>query len=1007
MQKENSLYTIRPILITLITLIGLSGCSTQKNTAQSRWWHALNARYNTYYNGTLAYIDGSLEKEQNNQDNYTELIPLYTVGNKNSREIGKANYDRAIEKAEKAIHQHSIKRRPQWTKERRKTAQDIEWLNRREYNPFLWRAWMLLGRSQFFKGDFESAAATFSYMSRLYRTQPAIYGKARAWLVKCYTQQGWLYDAEDVVRNMQRDSIDWRAQKDWDYAYADYYIHQGDYLHAITYLLRVINHEMRRKQKAREWYLLGQLYASLSMQPSQQANNYRLLAYKAFRHVVRLTPPYELEFNARISMTEVMATGNAKKMIAKLKRMATNPKNKEYQDQVFYAIGNIYLAQKDTLAAISAYEQGNHKATRTGIEKGVLLLHLGDLYWQKELFSDAKRCYGEAIGLLDTDRKDYPQMAERSKVLDQLVPYTEAIHLQDSLQALAQMDEKKRNEAIDRIIYALKRKEKEEKNQQAEEDAKSQQVDNSYNNTVANNNRMANLSTNSSQQNIWYFYNPQIVNQGKSQFQKLWGKRENIDNWQRNNKTIVPSREEEQEIPADTIPNLQDSNINATSENTPDTYEAKNDPHKREFYLEQIPFTEEQLAKSNQILEDGLYQAGVIFKDQLNNLKLSEKMLCRLVNNYPNYEHLDDAYYHLYLLYARKNEMKTANLYLEKLKTSFPQSHWTAVLSDPYFIENAKYGVQIEDSLYTASYNAFKKEQYEEVLKNAKVSVERFPEGANRDKFLFIGGLSKLNHEDIKGCIDDMKDIINHYPNSRISEMAGMIVNGVNQGKRLYGGKFNLEDIWNQRSIMLNDSDSIKNIEFSNEHDTSFVYMLVYQPDSVKENQLLFEMAKYNFTTYLVRDFDIQIDKTAPLHRMLITGFRNYEEANLYAHAIAQQTAIKELTSKARSFVISAANLELIGSRFSYNDYGIFYKKHFAANKDIQEKDTLLLTEPEEIITKEISPTDDTEERDEENPSQIIISPNGNSKKEDTGIYFEDGFGKEDNTDEYIELNGF
>lgn len=147
------------------TLLAITSCSTQKNTARSRWWHSFNARYNTYYNGTLAYIDGSLEKENGNKDNYTEIIPLYTVSNKNSRELGKGNYETAILKCEKAIHQHSIKKRPEWTKNRRKTAKDIEWLNRKEYNPFLWKAWMLMGRSQFFKGDFDGAAATFSYMS--------------------------------------------------------------------------------------------------------------------------------------------------------------------------------------------------------------------------------------------------------------------------------------------------------------------------------------------------------------------------------------------------------------------------------------------------------------------------------------------------------------------------------------------------------------------------------------------------------------------------------------------------------------------------------------------------------------------------------------------------------------------------------------------------------------------------------------------------------------------------
>lgn len=448
MKQQNTFHYALGFVFLTIALI-LTGCSTQKNTAQSRWWHAFNAKYNTYYNGTLAYIDGSLEKETGNKDNYTEQIPLYTVSNKNSREIGKANFDRAIEKCEKAIHQHSIKRRPEWTKNRRKTAKDIEWLSRREYNPFLWKAWMLMGRSQFYQGDFESAAATFSYMSRLYATQPAIYGKARAWLAKCYIEQNWNYDAEDVIRNMLRDSIHWRAQKEWDYTFADYYIHTGNAEQAIPYLRKVISHEMRRKQKAREWYLMGQLQASIGNKKE---------AYKAFRHVIRQNPPYELAFNARIAMTEVMAKDNAGKMISRLKRMAASDNNKEYQDQIYYAIGNIHLSRKDTLQAITAYEKGNQKSTRNGIEKGILLLHLGDLYWTKEKFSDARRCYGEAIGLLDKDRKDYQQLANRSKVLDELVPYTDAVQLQDSLQQLARMSEKERNDAIDRVIDALKRR---------------------------------------------------------------------------------------------------------------------------------------------------------------------------------------------------------------------------------------------------------------------------------------------------------------------------------------------------------------------------------------------------------------------------------------------------------------------------------------------------------------------------------------------------------------------
>ena len=247
--------------IALIAIFAAAaiGCSTKKNTVGSRRWHAFNARYNTYFNGSQAFIEGNLEKEKGHQDNFTEMLPLYPVAKRESREIGKSLYDRAIEKSEKAIRQHSIKVKPEWNKDRRKTAKDREWLGRREYNPFLWRAWLLLGKAQFQEGAFEEAAATFTYMTRLYHTQPLQYGLARAWLAKCYTELGWLYDAEDVIRNMSRDSMDFRAVKDWDYTYANYYIAQRDYEKAVPYLRKVISHERRRVQRAREWYLMGQI----------------------------------------------------------------------------------------------------------------------------------------------------------------------------------------------------------------------------------------------------------------------------------------------------------------------------------------------------------------------------------------------------------------------------------------------------------------------------------------------------------------------------------------------------------------------------------------------------------------------------------------------------------------------------------------------------------------------------------------------------------------------------
>lgn len=951
--SRSPIHKIILILLASGLVISLTaGCSTAKNTAATRWWHAFNARYNTYYNGTLAYIDGSLEKETGNQDNYTDIIPLYTVGNKNSRELGKSNFDRAILKAEKAIDQHSIKARPQWNSNKRKTDRDREWLSRREYNPFLWKAWMLMGRSQFHKGAFDDAISTFAYMSMLYRTQPVIYSKAQAWLAKCYIENSQVYDAEDVIRNNRRDSIPWQARKDWNNALADYYLLTQDYKTAIPFLRATIKQEMRKKQKAREWFLMGQICSRAGLNKD---------AYRAYSKVISLNPPYELEFNARIARTEVMADTRSDRMVSKLRRMARSDKNKDYLDQVYYAIGNIYLARRDTMHAIVNYEKGHEKATRTGVEHGALLLKLGNLYWDLERYTDAQRIYNAALGMVDKDNKEYEQLSERSKVLDELVPYTNEIQLQDSLQCLAKMDESHRNAAIDRIIEVLKKKEKEAKKAQEEQEVKQaqQKGENDLGHGTGSNNKPSTTNTSLSNSQEWYFYSQTAVSKGRQQFQKLWGKRENVDNWQRINKSVV--KMQQNNSLADMSDEQRDSVFNAQAQadsvNAP--VKPESDPHKREFYLAQIPFTEEQLKASNDTISDALFHSGVIFKDKLDNLTLSKKALTRLIRQYPDYEHKDDAFYHLFLLYSRKGQNALAETFVDSLKAEYPKSKWTTLLSDPNYVINTRYGVHMEDSLYAATYEAFKTDKYQIVDANVKLSETRFPQGANRDKFIFIGALGKLNEGHSEDCLKDLNILVEKYPESDVAKIAGMIINGVKSGKRLHGAHFDIGDIWARRSEVLSDSAQLKMKPLSAERNTSFDFMLVYQPDSVNENLLLYQVAKYNFTSYLVRDFDIVIDYDDYLHRMRVSGFRSYDEALEYSRSLLSQPQILKLMGKARPFIISVENLPLIGAAYSYDDYKKFYDIHFAPIKPSM---LPLLNNPEDIVTEPQEQEEQTEE---------------------------------------------
>ena len=736
---------------------------------------------------------------------------------------------------------------------------------------------------------------------------------------------------------MSRDSMDWRAVKEWDYTHTLYHLHTGEWQKAIPYLQKVIKHEMRRKQRARQWFLMGQL---------QSLVGNRDAAYKAFKKAASMHASYELDFNARIAQTEVLAQGQSKKMIAKLRRMAANDNNRDYLDQVYYAIGNIYLAQRDTANAISAYENGGKRATRNGIEKGVLMLKLGNVYWQKQRFSDARRCYNEALGLLDKDRPDYEELSKRSKILDELVPHIEAVHLQDSLQLLATMPEAQRNAAIDRVIAALKKKEKEERDAQDEETARR---------TIAQNSAASDMpSTQTPMQRTqqgggWYFYNPIAVSQGKAAFERQWGKRDNVDNWQRLNKAAValntpidePSSAQRDSLLAEEA--RRDSIQNAMKT-------AENDPHKREFYLAQIPFTDEQRQASDLLLTDGLFHSGVIFKDKLDQLRLSEKALRRLTDSYPQFDKMPQVYYHLFLLYMRKGDKATAQRYVDLLKQQYPKHELTELVADPSYFTNAQRGEHIEDSLYAATYDAFKAENYDVVRRNAKVSATKFKHGANRDKFLFVEALSMLHGGNIDGCLNGLQTLVEQYPQSELSKMAAMIVNGIKAGRRVQAGGFDLNNVWQRRTAATNAADSLKGKQFSNDRNANFLFVMAYQPDSINENQLLFALAKYNFTNYLVRNFEIRTETDNGLRLMTVSGFRNFDEALQYARELHRQTGITKRLHNGRRIVISEENMLLLGKEFSFDDYDKFYAKHFAPLKVSTFR---LLNEPAEIVRPE------------------------------------------------------
>lgn len=321
----------------------------------------MTARFNTYFNGAEAFKEGVLEQQKGHKDNYTDLLPMYAVRNKSTAAMGKSNFETTIEKCEKAIKLHSIKARPKSNVNKRKTAKEKAYMARKEFNPFLRHAWLLMGKAQFQQGNFIEAASTFNYISGLYAGQPEIVSVARAYLARCYVELEWPYDAEDVFHKIQRDSTGSEGKREFNASYADYLIFVKQYKEAIPYLQKTVKKEKSKQQRARLNFLLGQLY--------HETGN-KAEAYKALRRVIRANPPYELSFNARILQTEAMASGNHNKMVKRLRRMAKNKKNKDYQDPRFIMPSAISIWPTRIPHGVSGHTKPEpKKAHRTALPK--------------------------------------------------------------------------------------------------------------------------------------------------------------------------------------------------------------------------------------------------------------------------------------------------------------------------------------------------------------------------------------------------------------------------------------------------------------------------------------------------------------------------------------------------------------------------------------------------------------------------------------------------------------
>lgn len=890
-------------------------------------YHAINTKYNIYFNANEAYKETLKAKQAGYQDNLSQIIAIYPsppIDEELKKNTG-GSFNITVDKTTKAIKIHSIRTKPERDPAKRKNQEYQAWLKQQEFNPFLKNAWLLLGKAEFQNEDYLQAVSTLLYVTRLYKGDNEVVAEARIWIAKAYTAMGWFYEAEDIFHKIKlAGGVPDNLTAEYNKVYADFLVKRKEYEKAIPFLEQAIKDESNGFQRIRMRYLLGQLYAYTQNQEK---------AYQAFESVIGLNTPYLFSFNAKMQQASFVNSSNKQEILSLLTKMSKDPKNKEYLDQVHYAIGNIYLNSEDTAKAVAEYEKAVKASIRNGYDKALNQIALGDIYFAQQKYSKAQPNYSEALASLSKKHEAYPRVNLRSEVLDELVVYIEAIHLQDSLQYLAQKPYEEQLAVANKIIADLRKKDEDEKREL-------QRIDRENNSSSQNPNTPlfeqtspnipsgpAILGGNNSS---FYFYNPQLVNQGKVAFQRKWGNRKLEDNWRRRNKRVttfdednIPEKEEEK--------NPDDPNAPKEPKNGTENQAIVQDIYSPEFYLQQIPMTTEAIIASNEIIENAYFNLGKIYKDKLEDYNLAIEAFTTNLSRFPDGPNREEIYYQLFLIYLRLGNKEMTELYRRYLLNSFPKSSYAAALADPDYEWNLRNMHQLEDNLYQQTYEAYLAGNIKTVRANFQSMTEKYPLSALIPKFMFLNALTYAQTNDPEEFKTHLRELIETYPKADATPLASDMLKGILGGKVLSSDSSPARGmIWDIRFGTGENLEETAGVDFIADPDAEYMLLFIYKSQTIDKNQLIYDVASYNFSNFIYQTFDLSFTETNSLEMLQVKGFNSLGEIESYIDkAFDKKSLMEELDPSIIPLPISTDNFVALMNGKSLNEYFLFFEKNY------------------------------------------------------------------------------
>jgi len=572
------------------------------------------------------------------------------------------------------------------------------------------------------------------------------------WLVRTYVQEERHNEAEavlDIARNDR--SFPKRLRGELNTIEAHYFMERKKWDQTQTALQRAIKYTRKKDEKARLYYILGQL--------KQRDGNYAE-AVKAFQKTIKSNADFDMTFNAQLNIAKTrMMSGeyNSERAIAYLEKMLKEDKNEDYLDQIYFTMAEIEMENGDIDKAQEYLAESAAASTSNPKQKAMSYLRLADFNYERENYLLASGYYDSTLTVLAKDYERYDEISNRRVVLTELVKYNTIVALQDSLQRIAKMSDTQRDKYIDELIAQL------------EEEARKKQLEE----------EQAFLSDEVTPKTIGsgggagsYFDNPMAKTKGKADFDRIWGERPLVDNWRLMSKV---SGSGAIAFESDTL-------------NMPDVNEleklAEQGKLTKEAILEKLPLTPDALAQSDSLIVNGLYHIGGIYRQQLAAPNKAAKKFDELLSRYPSNQYAPQTHYNLYLMAKDKGDKGTTEKHKNSLLTKYPDSVYAKLIEDPDYL--SKYNSEIQDleNYYDKTYAFFKASNFQEVTNRSKEVNSLFKNNPLQARFDLLNAMVLGETEGKEAYIKALQKIVASYSTDPVKDKALEILSYLETGKK-------------------------------------------------------------------------------------------------------------------------------------------------------------------------------------------------------------------------------